>query len=291
MGRLGVLIAITVAIGCSSSRAPDAPSDAGSDDAGADSAIHVPPLTGDYSCVGKITYPAPASQSAKVSFVNIDAFSNVPVKSASVKACALGDTTCAEPTVVTTTDEAGIAMLDPLPLGTVGFPGYFEVTLPDEAPNLNFVSPPIIEDRSYQRIYWSKAALTNLAALVGVTWDPTRGHVFIEAHDCTEYPNGINCQGRGDESCKGHGPGGIAFELDVHDPAIVLGYLFPPSVSRTAGGTYEGIGQGGFINVPPGDVTVIGKIAATGQIVSRQKLFVRAGAYSMVVLQPTNETN
>lgn len=278
-------IVIAVAAAACTSKHGDAPAAV---DAG-DAADSVPPPQGDFSCVGQVTTVAPATTTAKVLMHNIDAFSNVPLHDAVVKVCARDDVACAAPSLQTTTDENGIATMPALPLGANGFDGYFEVSVGDEPRNLNFVSPSIHRDQAYRRVYWSLAALTRIADIVGTKYDPQRGHVFVEAHDCTGYANGTFCTPPLDDidGCLRGQPGGVAFELDVQDPAIVLGYLYPPSISRDAGGTYAGIGQGGFVNVPPGPVTLTAKIAQTGQVVARQKLFVRAGAFSMVTIFPT----
>jgi hypothetical protein len=280
-GTFFALAASAFVAGCSTSSAAvnETPTDAGT----ADAAPTEP--KGDFTCLGKISYPAPATTTANISMKNPKAENNQPAVGLTVKACAIDDTTCAKPLATApTTKDDGIAAFPALPLGATGFGGYFEATIAGEPPNLNFVSPPIYRDVPYQRIYYSGEIYKTLLDSISVIADPTRGAVLIEPHDCTEFKDGKWCHG--DPGCVGHVPGGVSFDLDVKDAKIVRAYIVIPKISTTATATMEGFG-GGFINVPAGPVTLTSKVEATGAVVGTMKLFVRAGALSLVTAAPT----
>lgn len=278
-------LAITFAlVACSSARADaTSPVDAGSR---GDAAEPPEAPTGDLSCVGHVSYPAPTGTTADVDFGTGDFGSGQPLPNAGVKACARADTACSQPLAAGTTGENGRVLLPGLPLGATGFTGFFEVTVPGEAPTLSFVLPPIPHTTAYGRSYFGKATTTFFSNILGVTYDPTRGHLLAEAHDCHELVDGEYCWTKGDCTLLKY-PGGIAFEIDIVDPAIVRAYVAPRTISRDATATTDTSGGGGFLNVPPGPVTITARVAQTGQLYARQTVFVRAGAFSAVVMTPT----
>jgi hypothetical protein len=282
MKRFGLAAAI-MALGCSNSPAS---SDGGAD-ASTDSTPSCSGLTGQWACVGQETTPAPSSSTVAVSFGLTS--KSQPVANAPVKACAIGDVTCSTSIDSHTTDSTGTVMFAALPTGTKGFDGYFEVDFPNDMPNLNFNDPPIYASSGSVRTFWSGALVAETAQAVGVTLDPSRGTLLIEAHDCTEFPSNVSCLGN-DAGCPSSRPGGVSLSINVSDPKIVTGYITDQNgsvvASRTATCTADKFGAGGFFNVPPGPVTITGTLT-TQQTMATLTVFVRAGAVSLVVLPPT----
>jgi hypothetical protein len=268
--RAQALLLAFVLLGCSSS------SSSSSSDAGADAAPEPKVDTAaDWSCVGHVTPPTAAASSIAFDFGLADPSNGKPVPGASVMTCARADTTCASPLETATTDETGTAKFAALPVGTTGFDGFFEVHYGSEIPNLNFQPPIVAAMPGYARQYWGDSQ-----------WQ-----VIIQAGGITPDLKSLGTLGFQVIDCKGYLPGGVTAELDVKDPKIVGGYIVyengTGTVSTKATSTSALVGLGGFFNVPPGPVTVTFKVEATGQVVSVVTLFVRAGAYSALVMKPT----
>ncbi len=120
-----------------------------------------------------------------------------------------------------------------------------------------------------------------------MTFDRSRGIIGFQIHDCSQFPGGISCR---DKACRTYLAGGVVYSIDVQDPAIVLGYVTnvdgKVGLSTRATSTSALIGLGGFVNVPPGPVTITAKVAATGQTIGSYKMFARAGALSATVALP-----
>ena len=298
---LTVPIIVIALSGCSSSSSGAAPSDAGSDASSADGSVTdassdtatsdgAPLPRGDWSCLGKVTIPAPTASTVKVTkFGNPGVATSQPLKDLVLKACALTDTACATPLDTQTADVNGEVSFAALPAGTRGFDGYFEATYPGDVSDLNFINPPFFADVPfYQRVYWSHASLSLVFNSGAFTIDDTRGIIGFEAHDCTQFPGGVACS-PGSVGCKNKLGEGIEVSIDVVDPKIGRGYIrvadgglrVDPNATAT-----DSSGTGGFVNVPPGTVNVTWKLQATGQTVGTQKVFVRGGAFSAVILMP-----
>jgi hypothetical protein len=232
----------------------------------------VPAVSGDFSCVGSVTWPAPTSATAVVKFSMASLTSGNPVEGLAVRACPAGDVDCANPIpgASGTTDANGSVDIT-VPTGTAGFDGYFEVTKDNELTHLVHFRKPVAADQSEGRILTTISALNTLVSSVGLSLDMTYGFLGVEAQDCV-----------------GAFADGISFELDPPDPHASLAYVTPQGVSLTAGGSSAaGHGLAGFVNVTPGSYTVITRIAATGQVTGRLPVVVRAGAASAISDPPT----
>ena len=127
-------------VACSSSSSSSAPPADGGTDAAAE--IPVDPLA-NWSCLGKVKVPAPVAATTPYDFQLVDPTNAKPVANATVRTCALADTTCASPIETMTTGETGIAAFTKLPTAGKGFEGYFEVKIGSETPILNFLGIPI----------------------------------------------------------------------------------------------------------------------------------------------------
>jgi hypothetical protein len=283
LGLLGGL----VGVGCSSSSSSSAPSaDAGAE--GSAPEAQLDPLA-KWSCLGNVKVPAPPSATTPYDFQLVDPVNDTPVKGATVKTCAFSDTECASPIETATTPDTGIAPFTKLPTTGKGFDGFFEVKIGTEQTNLNFSGIPIwTKFPKSGRLYWGDTQIGVVLKTGSLKQDPSLGLIGIQAHDCTEMPGGVPCNDK--EPCPSYTPGGVAFDIDNRDPRITRVYVTingnAVAASTTAAATTPLNGNGGFLNVPPGPVTVTAKVVATGQQIGTYKLFVRAGAMSLLTAQP-----
>ena len=233
---------------------------------------------------------APAA-TTDFAFTAVDPFTSKGLPGATVKSCAATDTACASPFETLTSDADGKVTFKSLPTPGKGFDGFVQVQIDTDLPNLNFEGNPITGNygSGYGRTNYGDAQLATLlqTAETKVTFDRSRGIIGLQAHDCSQFPGGISCR---DKACKTYNPGGVAFSIDVQDPAIVLGYVAnvdgKVGLSTKATSTSALLGLAGFVNVPPGPVTVTAKVAATGQTIGTYEMFSRAGALSATIALP-----
>jgi hypothetical protein len=284
---MGLALLAVAAGACSSSSASTTASDAGADDGA--TAVTLDPLA-DWSCLGKVVEASATAATAEFAFQAVDPFTNKGLPGATVKSCAATDTACASPFETLASDGDGKVTFKSLPTPGKGFDGFFQVQVGSDLPNLDFEGHPITGNYgNYGRTTYGEAQLATLlqTAETKVTFDPSRGVVGIQVHDCSQYPGGTSCR---DKACKSYNPGGVVFSIDVQDPGIVVGYLSAVDgkvgLSTKATSTSALVGLGGFVNVPPGPVTITAKVAATGQTVGTYKMFSRAGAFAATVALP-----
>jgi len=292
MGRvvLAALVGVAVAFGaCSSSKNEDAAATA---DAGVDAKepIKLDPLA-DFTCLGKVSYPAPAAAAVAFDLTAVDPSNNTGIPDVNLKACAFTDVDCTAPLDTAKTGVGGLGTFTKLPLGPNGFDGYFEAQYEKEHANLNFQQPVYAKLPAYGRFYWGDAQMQTLLDSANLKVEKGRGILGVQVHDCHQLPGGVPCMDTATETtCRSHLPGGIVITVDVVDPKMTRAYIHLDGshayVSTTDEATSSTSGIGGFINVPPGPATVTATIGATGQKLGTFKTFVRPDAYSMLVLMP-----
>lgn len=238
----------------------------------------------DWSCLGKVTLPPPAGPSSNVT-VTLSDTKSVPVPNLDVRACPdREDATCANGTTAKKTDSAGAVALE-IPLGTAGFNGYFEAVEANDVTNLHFVPNAILKTiTQHDRAEWRASEIKLLMDTVDVKIDPTRGNILVQTQDCKSkaLPN--------NELALSPLAGGVSLTLDPMPAGVTRAYvILKPTtiVSVSATATADDFGGAGFINVPAGVYSVIGTLERTGERIGTQRLHVRAGAHSMVILAPT----
>ena len=251
------------------------------DDAGSLNALEValisyclkPCQLGNYwQCVGTISWPIAPVGATDVTVVLTDSTTNNPVAGLVVRACDTSDPTCTTPISSGTTDATGSVTL-PLrnePPDDLGFDGYFDLVTADGLHELYFLSAPLT--RSHATVPWVALSLTtfdNLASLAGVTLDPTRGHIAVDASDCLLAP-----------------ASGVTFTATGTDSATHLLYYADGMLLGDAPGT-DLTGLAFFLDVPVGSVTVQATPTALGTVSSTVSAFTRPGALSVVAALPT----
>ena len=170
-----------------------------------------------------------------------------------------------------------------LPTVSGPFDGYFEIVAPELGlvPTLwtQLPYPGSTNDvPTYFPFYVLAVTSTRLQALVDalhVTLDPTRGEVFVLPYDCDAWP-----------------AGGVTLALERPDPSSQSFYLDSAGIAnatsaQTDVSTASGP-MGGFVNVSPGNVTVVASVESVG-VVSKVSAVVRAGAVTLLEIVPTTQ--
>jgi hypothetical protein len=105
-----------------------------------------------------------------------------------------------------------------------------------------------------------------LIAQVGATYDPTRGTIVLTADDCT-----------------GSAGEGVTYSTNSSDSRIASFYS-ESGLPTTKTNATDPSGYGGFMDVPPGNLTITGNHRDFG-LLGKVTLFVKAGttSYSRMV--------
>jgi hypothetical protein len=229
----------------------------------------------DWSCLGRKTLPPspPArtgGQTADGVVVYVpEAVTRQGMPGLTVEACALQDEYCVAPLGSAKTDEQGNAIVA-VPGGIDAFEGYFQVQGGGALVNLEFTSvlKPVVQE--YEGIAYTASTLELTAEEAGVTNDPRRAFVQIEALDCAGLP-----------------AAGVVFlvaEEDFHTrmaySAGGIGAPYPgaDSTDRT--------GLGFAFDVPAGRLSVTASLASTGESIGRALAFTRRGGVSVIEVTP-----
>lgn len=280
---VGVVSAMVLSsLGCGGEKAPPAPEPAEPIAAQPPAATSPAPASGAdaslWSCDSAAVAASPSARVAKVDLSLVDPGGVSPIAGASVRACAsAAEPACAEPLAIAETAKDGRARLD-LPTGSRGFAGYFETARPGELLNVAFVSPPIAKDTAdYSRPYWSRDDLRAFAQMAGLALDPEAGHVLARTFDC-----------RAREDANAPMAAGVTVSLDPMPPGAKVAYTVhdgPGVTLSTAAKASDSSGHVAFFDVPAGRYTLVGRLAS-GAIVARAPIHVRAGALATIALVP-----
>lgn len=180
-----------------------------------------------------------------------------------VRACGISDVDCATPVIENVAVDAE-GWVD-LPLFE-GFNGFLEVESEEILPSVFFLEPLDAEGRNeYPWGVVSLASVGPLVTLVGTPQQPGRGFLAARAFDCTETT-----------------APGVSFTLEGEGaPFYFIGGL--PTGAAT---TTDGVGLGGFSNVPAG-LAVIDALTPEGtSIMGAQNLVIRPGWVTTLFFQP-----
>jgi hypothetical protein len=227
---------------------------------------------GDWSCVGKVTWPAPAKATAEVNLTFSKLVGNGALAGLNVKVCAKDDAPCAAPLSMGVTDAMGAIKLT-VDTGAAGFDGFLDVSGDAIIPSLIYYLPPVSEDLVAGKLDIplvtndSIGLITGLAG--GITLDPARGELLALAYDCAKA-NAI----------------GVQVAVSSTDAKTTQAYLQGQALSTMATETDKSGGSVLF-NLPAGAADVSVKIAGAGTLTAKTAVSVRAGAFTYVTLPPT----
>jgi hypothetical protein len=184
-----------------------------------------------------------------------------PLTGVSIRACTSLDPTCAQGTDFTTTDEAGATHIS-VPNNFVGF---FEVTRPDLIPvtvnQTHFLANSAAQQVAASMMTSQSAAL--IASAIGVPLqlgpDSGTGMLFLGVSDCNDQR-----------------AAGVTFTLSNAGPKTAVFYNKDGFPSTMESQTSNGLGGGGAINVPAGDLEV-GATFLPNLSLGTQHVIVRSG--------------
>lgn len=239
------------------------------DTADADTSETVP--SGPWGCVGSISWPLDTTGEKRTTRNRIVDVSEKPVKGVVFVACGKLDPECTKPiTAEVTTDTDGIFAL------TVprGFDGYFKATPPAPLMPAIIVSPPLYENQDAIAVggeplhALSKTDIDALLALVGGSVDDTAGHLLSQSLDC-----------------EGKTAAGVSLSPSLKGPNT-KGYYYEGGLPNTDALATDATGLGGFVNIPPGNVTLTGR-NALGQLYAKRTVIVKAKTVTYLTSAPS----
>lgn len=240
-----------------------------------------------FACASEPLASPDPSRKIDVGIKYTDFTNGQPAVGLAVRLCAQTDPLCSSPR--TTLEgagpadagvaDAGAGLVATRADGTVtskveyGFEGFFEVKSPIFAPTYRYTSPPLKASFVFEQILLRPAEINFLAdqALGKTNAYESVGHglVFLFARDCEQKPLA-----------------GVSFTTSAQDPIMERFFIINTSPSKTDTQT-DGLGRGGFVNVPPGLHTFTMEQVATKRRLGAVRILVRAGAATTVAILPS----
>lgn len=215
-----------------------------------------------WTCVGHVE-PTAAGTNVELSIRLNDLLAGKPVTEASVLLCKKLDTLCSTPVESLTPDSDGVVST------TVdsSFTGYFSIDAVGYVPVRNFVDTGGPAGTVSVTMFTPAASKALNESIAPVT-DPEAGFMNINMIDCN-----------------GGRAAGVHFEISPSggaSPYYVVGSILTASVTET-----DETGNGGFINVPEGTVTVTATLVKTGEVLGVTTTLVRKGTTTYQPMRPT----
>jgi hypothetical protein len=230
----------------------------------------------DWSCLDHGTWPNSTLGGTTLETQVLDVTAGKGVAGVSVAICQFGDPTCGSPLnpVPAQSDANGFVKVSVPPgaslIDTVGPDTFVKFSSPTIFPLLYFLGYPVSEPVAPIA---SPYVLVNSTSNPPPGWDTSLGFINAVPVDCF-----------------GAGAPGVKITTDAAD-AGVIPYCFENSSAVTTGisvSTPNGAGYGcGFVNMPPGTVTVTATPIALGKPSSHLQVLVQPGTITNVFLSPS----
>lgn len=242
-------------------------------DAGADSDASDAPSDPKWGCIGKITWASPDT-SASITLVSrfLKLVGETPIADMDVRACARLDVNCSQPVATAKTDSDGKATMKLFK----GFDGYTlaapPASFPEMMPAILLNVPPPTEDElepSEPVHLTSKGEINAIGALVQKQLEPGMGHVFGLALDCQGKPTA-----------------GVTLKVDTVSPSTIGYYVASSGLPSATLGETSARGEAGYLNLPPGYVTITATSVDKGKVGSVTAL-IKPDHITYVPLPPT----
>lgn len=238
---------------------PDADVDAGDP--------HADPLW----CLGQGTYivPDPSRRLTLTQrFIRQSDASPVKKGQAVIRLCSRSDLNCQEPRAVVDPDDQGYVHVDV----EYGFTGYFEFTGDNFQSSLFVINPMQADSEGPALQALSPFTAGVLAsALLNTNLEPTLAHSIMALEDCNQK--------------RMAGVSLAASVVDAQGRSHVF-YILNPGTPVPGGTETNDLGQGGYINLPPGVGTITGTYNARQEHVVHIDLPLRPGFFSYGLLRP-----
>jgi hypothetical protein len=236
-----------------------------------------------WACVGHVVWPSPTAGSTTLTGRVLDFATNQPPLSAvDVSICLYTDNGCMGPLGRATTDGKGNWQAPLAGQAANGLQDIFAQlaspvgAAPAYVPELKFIGYPVSEPvapiNASQGINFvaTLSEYQDVLSPAGVTWDTSKGWVGFSAYDCgLAQASGVT----------------VAL-IGVTDRLVRPYYFRGRSYDFTAAAT-DASGQGGFVNVPPGQYVLAATVEGQTAPYSTGHVFVRAGARSLLHMYPT----
>lgn len=271
----GLLVALTFSAGgCAQvlgiEDTTQATGDAGSD---------APVVPAAWACVGNEPPLSDAPNSVTITANIADFLTQKPVPGLSLKVCLSGtDPNCQDSVGPFTSDAQGVAKVQ-IPVGAKGFDGYLLVTgnvqVADEGgmhsepiiPYLWYFSRAVVSDGTYPLATFSTTGFNVILGALGATPDPARGHLSVEATDCSDQP-----------------AAGVKLDASTADASSTGFYVIDQLPSAQATRTKDGIA--GYLNLPAQITTITTTPDAIGKPDAQRSVFIKPGALTTIRLSP-----
>lgn len=217
-----------------------------------------------WSCVGKVTAPAVTEPDFQSTIRVRDLLTGQPPSGATIRLCQKLDPTCTVPRLELPVPADGVVT------ATVPatFTGFYLVESPSHQPALSFLDTRGSTDETPITVLTAAASDALIASIHG-TRVPNTGSVSLSMLDCNQKH-----------------AAGVHFSIDTTEPTTVSYYILAGSLSPTATATDPG-GSAGFVNLPPGTVTITATLESTGQVVGRLATLIRPDAITYQPMRPT----
>jgi hypothetical protein len=216
-----------------------------------------------WACVGAVPMPSypPGGAVSTVWVRELESGDVVP--GAALRVCTLSDPACATPIDEGTTDIVGIWPLE-IPTDTAF---YFDVAIAGFVPTLFFehVPPTVSHQRTLRPPL--EAWLTSALSTLDLPNDPDLAHLAVELFDCDEAA-----------------AAGVTVHLVEEEAAAHYwqdGVVDPSLVESSSDGFAT------LHDLPPGAFHIEAVVAASGAVIARRSVELRAGSISFVRLDPT----
>jgi hypothetical protein len=219
-----------------------------------------------WSCEG---VPSSAAPAYRLTMHLQDAVSMKALPGVIAQLCRKLDVTCELPIGQTVSDSGGGIALQI----EAAFDGYVQLTDPQIAPALYFLTPPEHGDVDLPTVPLASPTAATLivrsAGGPGTTWLPDHGIVLLNAFDCAHQP-----------------APGITFSIGgASDPATFIFYLVNTLPTITTMVT-DVTGYGGLVNMPVGTSTITATFGPGGRKMSTISVLIRAGYISYSSVTP-----
>jgi hypothetical protein len=202
-----------------------------------------------WECLHTLVYwPWPTSLGdIEISFGLVDFGAEQPFVGTTVKSCNEGDYGCTDPIDTQVTDALGRVTLI-AKAGNIGFTGFLEVdggnlggTGSPIYPALWYVNPPYVTGGWKGNLqFLASDSLPQLAGYMGVTLDPSLGHLAVDVLDCDYKP-----------------APGVSLTIESGGGNAYTGFYYRGQLPDTAATQTDSLTAiGGFVNLSPGQLVL-----------------------------------
>ena len=223
----------------------------------------------DWSCVGKVDWPAGTLGPVKSTVDVISGYSQAPIANATVEVCGTSVPSCGQTLATGLTGADGSAVLT----GSIpsSWTVYIDITSPQNAPtDLFFFFPPSEAQDTIQVGVYTSAQLSVAATIAGIRFDPDAGSILV-----------------GQSDCRGGRAPGVTFSLTPPGASQIVyfaGGQLAPSATAT-----DTTGVAIVFNAPalPAQLELTATVPDAGQPAARMPLFVGPSGIAEVNGLPT----